>query len=146
AGCNVDAAAVAGEGEETADLLAGLAVEDLDVTARSASACPRDDVLNAVAGDVADRHADSARVVAIGRQRQAQRAVGVEHADVAGRSCIRRHRQEVRHLGWAGGRRQGSAELEGAEVDAAVSDANEAALVECRGRCETRVAGVYGRT
>src|SRR5262249_47352674 len=125
AGGDADAAAVAGEGEEAADLRAHGAVEDLDVPARGAGPCPRDNVLDAGPVAVARRHTDAAGVTAVWRQCQAHRAVGVEHADVAGRPCIRRHRQQVRQLWRLRGRwRQGGPELEGAEIDATVDDAN----------------------
>src|SRR5205823_8042670 len=55
AGRHEDAAAEAGEGEEAADQLAGLAVEDLDV-GRAALARAGDDIVDAVAVDVAGGH------------------------------------------------------------------------------------------
>src|SRR5262249_22305724 len=74
----------AGEGEETADLGPGGAVEDLDVGGDGG--CPDDDVRRAVAVDVAHRHVQGAPEADERRQAAHQLAVADVDIDLPGQA------------------------------------------------------------
>jgi hypothetical protein len=83
------------EGEETVQHVERHSVEDLDV-GPGTGAGAHDEIGVAVAVDVADRHGHTAGVAAVGRQPEAQRAVGVVDEHRRGSAGARAGREQDR--------------------------------------------------